>query len=78
MQEFQKGKHGAVLTFKGADNWNLGMNYAAQGEHKDLVEFFIEKGADDFTSVAKYAIKEKDILLLKSIVEKLENVWSME
>jgi hypothetical protein len=32
---------------KGADDWDLGMMGAAQGGHKDLVDFFIELGANE-------------------------------
>jgi hypothetical protein len=36
------------IVDKGADNWNLGLNYAAEKGQRETVDFFINKGANDW------------------------------
>jgi len=60
MRELAKGgmKNIDLIQFfiqKGADNWDLGMEAAAEGGHKDLVQFFIEKGANYWNWGMHYA-----------------------
>ena len=33
---------------RGADDWSLGMGGAAQGGHRELVDYFIELGANNW------------------------------
>ena len=39
----------------GTKDWNDGMYFAARGGHRDLIEFFIAKGANNWDTGMQYA-----------------------
>ena len=45
MGQLEGGHKDLVEYFisKGANDWNMGVRYAAHGDHKDLVEYFQQK-----------------------------------
>ena len=49
------------------------MVYATDGGHKDLVEFFVEKGADDWDWAMEHAIRKGHEDLQKFFIKKGAN-----
>ena len=58
-------------------DWNNGMIFAAQKGHRDIIDFFISKGADDWTMGLKYAAYGGHQHVIDFFVSKGANNWTM-
>ena len=59
-----------------ANDWDWGMYGAALGGHKELVEFFIEKGANMWNRGMMYAAEGGHKELVDFFIEKGANTWN--
>ena len=48
------------MMSKGEENWNMGMFAAAKCDQKNLVELFIEKGADNWNG--EWLLQQKAVI----------------
>ena len=55
----------------GTENWNWGMEGAAEGGHRDLVDFFIAKGANYWDTGMHYALQGGHQNLVKFFRQKI-------
>ena len=59
------------------DDWNKGMKGAAKGGHKNLVDFFISKGANNWNWGMNYAAEGGHKDLVDFFISKGANNWDL-
>ena len=62
------------MIYKGADDFNSGMLNATYGDHKDLVEFFISKGANSWQLSIEAADEQEHYDLVDFLQEKMDSL----
>jgi len=73
-EEFKNAcKHGHILSIIHSDkswNWDLGLSYACEGGHMEIVQLMIEKGATDWNWGLQYVCKNGHMEIVQLMIDK--------